>query len=601
MPDNKLPPFDASSSLFGRHLSAAVRLFQRAPQPLKHDGDLSPAPAAAIQAFGCAVITTDLDGKVAYLNAAAQRLTGWNEAEAKALPLQAVAQLVDKVTRLPLASFQKHNLVDAREDGDEAESALLIHRKGGEYAVKYIATPMCDGAGHCLGTVLVFYEMTARAEVEALFERVAYRDPLTELPNRLLIGDRLQQALTKAQRNRGQLAVMLVDLDRFRNINDVLGQESGDMLLKAFAGRILSCLRASDSPGRYGGDTFMVVLPDLAKAQDVIPIARKILAAASQPYELGVCELFVTCSIGISIYPDDGQDAQALMAQAGSALQRAKEQGSNSYHFQLDSMNALAGERADFETSLRQALQQNQLEIRYQPKRNVSTGQITGVAAQVHWNHPDFGLLAPSKFMPLAEEMGLSASIGEWALNVGCSQAVKWRDAGLNLEFALSTRQLRDPQLAEKIAIVMQETGWEPARLELVFPETMLTQDEQAFGAMLRQLDALGIKLVVGQFGAGLSSLSALVNFPIKRIKIEPALIQAMTLDTSGATIVKAIISLAHELGLEVVAEGVEITEQQTLLQQRGCDEMQGDACGAPLLAAAFAQLVADGAVERAV
>jgi len=369
------------------------------------------------------------------------------------------------------------------------------------------------------------------------------------------------------------------------------------MLLKAVAGRVLSCLRGSDSLGRLGGDEFLVVLPDLAKGQDAVPIARKILAAVAETYVPGRQEFFITCSIGVSLYPEDGENETVLIEHADSAMYRAKEHGRNNCQFFGAAMNTMASERLALEHSLREALQRDELRVYYQPRLNMR-GQINGVEALLRWQHPNFGLLAPAQFLPLAEESGLIVPINEWVLRTACAQAKAWQSDGhprLHLAVNLSAREFREKDLAGKLVKVLQETGLDPHCLELDLSESMLMQELHSPAAVLRELKALGVQLTIDDFGTGMSSLNHLKRFPIDRIKIDRSFIQGISVNPDDARIVQAVIAMGHSLNIAVAAEGVETREQAEFLRERLCDEVQGSYFSEPIPPEACARLLQEG------
>ena len=576
-----------------RALQAGVRLVSAT-----QDGGEATRGGAA---FGSdALITTDASGNIEYLSPAAAELTGWDSKEVLGVPLSKVLNLIDQTSREAVVSPVERCMKDGVCDSHGADYAVLVRRDGQEFAVRHAVAPVRDRVGHVTGAIVLLHGAVERKQFEAQLEHVAHRDPMTGLPNRILINDHLKLALAKARRGKLHVAVMLLDLDRFKAVNDTLGHDRGDILLKAVAGRMASCLRGSDTLGRMGGDEFLVVLPDLVKMQDALPIARKLLEAVAETYVPERQEFFITCSIGISIFPDDGDNEQTLVEQANAAMYRAKEQGRNNCQFFGAAMNTLASERLALEGSLREALERGELRVYYQPRVN-TRGQINGVEALLRWQHPDFGLLAPAQFLSLAEESGLIVPISEWVLHSACEQARAWHVAGhasLNLAVNLSMRQFREKELAATIVKVLQETGLDARRLELDLSESMLMQEVQSPAVVLRELKALGVQLVLDDFGTGVSSLSHLKRFPLDRIKIENAFVQGIPGNSGDARIVQAIIAMGHSLNLAVAAEGVETREQAEFLRERLCDEMQGSYFSEPLLPGAVAPLLQQG-LER--
>jgi diguanylate cyclase (GGDEF)-like protein len=427
---------------------------------------------------------------------------------------------------------------------------------------------------------------------------MAQHDILTGLPNRTLLVDRLEQALARARRHHQMVGVLLIDLDRFKTINDTLGHDVGDELLRAVSDRIARCLRGSDSVGRLGGDEFMIILSDLAGAQESISICEDILRELALPFSIRGHEMFVTCSIGVSIAPNDGDDEQTLIRNADAAMYRAKEQGRNAYQFYTPDMNARAFERLALENSLRRALERNELRVYYQPKVNTATGKITGAEALVRWQHPDMGLVSPAKFIPLAEESGLIVPIGEFVMRTACAQNKAWQDAGftpITMAVNLSARQLHEAELVATVTGVLKQTGLDAAWLELELTESMLMQQVEGPEKLLRALKDIGIELSIDDFGTGFSSLGYLKRFPIDYLKIDRSFIQDVPGDINDAAIVKAVIAMADSLNLKVVAEGVEKQEQIDFLHNHGCDDVQGFFFSQPVPSEKFTELLQQG------
>ena len=483
----------------------------------------------------------------------------------------------------------------AARDGVWRGETAIVERDGREIPVSHVvvAHDNPDGSVAFLSTIL--RDVSELRESESRLHHLAHHDPVTGLPNRFLIRDRLGQALVQARRRSLTVAVLFLDLDRFKTINDTLGHDFGDLLLKDVAQRIGGCIRESDSVGRLGGDEFMIVLPDLAKGQDSIHVCQTMVGAFSRPFAVDGRELFVTCSIGVSLFPNDGGDRQTLIRNADTALYRAKELGRNNYQFYTADMNARAFERLALENDLRKALEREELRVYYQPKVSLESGEITGAEALVRWLHPDLGLIAPNQFIPLAEESGLIVPIGEYVLRSACAQNQSWREAGLapiNVAVNLSARQLREAGFISTVSGVLEETGLAPGCLELELTESMLMQSVEGPAAVLGRLKELGILLAMDDFGTGFSSLSYLKRFPIDQLKIDRSFIKDVVTDTNDGEIVRAIIAMGRSLKLKLVAEGVEEREQMEFLRAHGCDEMQGYYFSAPLPAADFTDLL---------
>ena len=446
----------------------------------------------------------------------------------------------------------------------------------------------------------VMVDISARKEMEERLEHLASHDALTGLPNRITLLDRLGQALKRAARHRRVAAVLFLDLDRFSVVNDSYGHGVGDQLLKAVAQRLSGCARAGDTTARLGGDEFVIVLEDMAHAQDTALIAQKILEQFTQQFrpedsEAGTQEFYFTTSIGISLYPGDGEDAHTLLKNADVAMYRAKKQGGNGYQFFTPEMNARARKRLNLESALHRALEQEQFVLHYQPQVDRQTGKIDAVEALLRWNHPEQGLIAPAEFIPLLEETGLIVPVGEWVLRAACMQQCAWRDAGLSslrVGVNLSVRQLRDGRFVDSVVRILADTGIEPGHLELEITESMVMQRVEEVIEMLRALGALGVGLAMDDFGTGYSSLAYLKRLPLGTIKIDKSFVGDITTDQDDAAIVAATIAMAHSLRLKVVAEGVETREQLDFLCERGCDAMQGYFFSKPLPAEEIPRLL---------
>ena len=425
---------------------------------------------------------------------------------------------------------------------------------------------------------LLQQEMIERQIAAERAEHLAHYDSLTELPNRSLFSKLLNHAISFARRSGTQLAVLFVDLDRFKNINDTLGHEAGDQLLQEAGKRLQSCLRESDTVARLGGDEFVVLLPGLNDASEVEVVAHKILAATSKAFTGIGQEFRVTASVGVSIYPKDGDDEQSLMKNADIAMYQAKDDGKNNFRFYSEQMNTHSLERLALEASLRRALEQNEFRLYYQPKIDVRSDKIVGVEALLRWQHPELGMVAPMKFIPIAEETGLIVSIGRWVLKTACTQNMAWQRRGLphlNMAVNLSRRQFADEDLLRDITSILKETGMRPGLLELEITESTFMRDVQKAMSRLKELRDLGLRLALDNFGTGYSSLSNLKQFPIDTIKIDGSFFRDLSnhADNRGA---EAIIAIGKTLSLTIIAEGVETKEQVDFLRAQACDEFQG-------------------------
>ncbi|MBK7903392.1 MAG: EAL domain-containing protein [Proteobacteria bacterium] len=426
-------------------------------------------------------------------------------------------------------------------------------------------------------------------------EHLAFHDGLTGLPNRSLFSRMLQQGVQMARRNNRLLAVLFLDLDRFKHINDTLGHEAGDQLLQEVAARLKSCLRDSDSVARLGGDEFVVVLPELADDVYAATVAQKIISAISRPFTLKGLEFRVTGSVGISIHPQDGLDEETLTKNADIAMYKAKAEGKNTFQFYSDTFNAESLERLTLESSLRRALENNEFEIHYQAKSDLKTGQITGMEALLRWQHPDLGTVAPMRFIPVAEQTGLIVPIGRWVLKTVCLQNLAWQKEGLSrlhIAVNLSELQFFDEHLLHDVETILESTGMEADLLEFEITEGMLMRDVQRTLRVLTALKKLGVRIAVDDFGLGYTTLASLRQFPIDTIKIDRSLIRGVTHVADDQALTEAIIAMGKSLSMTVVAQGVENTAQAKILREDACDEIQGFYFDRPVPAAQFAQML---------
>jgi len=418
-----------------------------------------------------------------------------------------------------------------------------------------------------------------RLRLEARMQKFTTRDGLTGLPTRTLVYDRLSQALAESSRSGNAVAVLFVDLDRFKAVNETYGHDRGDRVLKEAARRLERCVRNTDTVSRFSSDEFVMVLTGLARADDAGIFARKVLGELHRVFDLGGQAVYCTASIGIAVHPGDGTTPATLIRNADIAMYRAKERGRNNFQYFLPEMHEKAVRRLHLETALRGALQRGEFQVRYQPRVLVATGAITGFEALLRWQHPEFGLLAPSEFIPVLEDTGLIVEVGEWVLETVCKQLADWRDRGCDprpVAVNLSARQFRMAGLDRAIAAIIAEAGIDAGLLELELTESLLMQDPEETVKALGNLERFGVRLAVDDFGTGYSSLMYLKRFPIDALKIDRAFVSDATNNAEDAAIVRAIIDLGHNLGLKVVAEGVETTAQHEFLRTCGCDEMQG-------------------------
>jgi diguanylate cyclase (GGDEF)-like protein/PAS domain S-box-containing protein len=436
----------------------------------------------------------------------------------------------------------------------------------------------------------------ALRESEEQLRQLAHYDNLTGLPNRVLFLDRLDQALSQARRNTWTLAVMFLDLDRFKNVNDTLGHGAGDLLLRQLSERIAACVRSGDTVGRLSGDEFAVVLSSLTSPEDAGIVAQKMMAALTRPFDLDGKEVFASASIGITLYPGDANEREALLRNADTAMYRAKEMGRNRVQFYTPEMNARAMEKLDLENSLRKALLRSEFELHYQPKVSLANGEVTGVEALLRWRHPELGTMAPAEFIPMLEETGLIIPVGEWVIRTACRQIRQWQAAGMRparVAVNLSPRQFQASGLEATIARILEEEGIEHQLLELEITESSIVADTEEATRTLEILNSLGVRVTIDDFGTGYSSLSYLKRFSVDALKIDSSFVRDITTDPDDAAITKAIITMAHSLELAVIAEGVETEEQLRFLSANGCDQVQGYYFSCALPAAEITALLA--------
>jgi len=552
---------------------------------------------------GDAVIISDSADLVTHLNGPAELLTGWSQAEARGHSLNEIlghAACDNHATSALAPSLASGPHLDT----PCADTSILLRRDGVQLNIKNCSGYIRDRDGNVTGTVAVLHDLGAVREQTLELSHAAQHDFLTGLPNRSLVNDRITQAISFAARYTKQLAVMFVDLDLFKRINDSLGHAVGDKLLQQVAIRIVACVRRSDTVARIGGDEFVVLLSQVGHAEDAVFIARKILSSLAAPYLIDQKQLQINASIGVSTYPADGTDSETLIHRADTAMYEAKKLGRNNCQFFRPEMQARVLEWQSLEGSLRCALERNEFMLVYQPKIDLSTGEISGVEALLRWNHPERGLIQPLKFVPIAEESGLIVPIGQWVLLEACRQARAWMDAGLppvRIAVNVSALQFAAKDFLSSVRAALISTGIDPCNLELELTETVLMQDAESAVQMLRSLKAIGVQLAIDDFGVGYSSFSYLRKFPLDALKVDRSFINDISSNPDNATILSALINIGKSLKHRVVAEGVETEEQLHFLQKEGCSEGQGYFFCRPVIAEQFAQFLERGVTESVV
>ncbi|MBF0293799.1 MAG: EAL domain-containing protein [Magnetococcales bacterium] len=536
-----------------------------------------------------AIVITDARGRFTFVNRAFEQVTGWSVDEVIGRPSN-----VTKSGRHDEAFYRKM-WSDLAEQGNWS-GEIWDRRKNGEVFPKWLSiSALKDGTGQVLHYVGLFSDISQQKEAEEKLEKLAYYDPLTNLPNRVLFRERLEHSIEIAARHQSGVALFFIDLDRFKFVNDTMGHAAGDELLRIVADRLLAQVRRNDTIARLGGDEFTVILTDLTRAEQVSPIARKMIESLQLPMTIHNQEVSIGGSIGIALYPDDGEDFETLTKHADMAMYLAKERGRNNFQFFAKELQTRILERISMESDLGKALENQELLLHYQPKFDAQTRRVVGMESLVRWQKPGQGLVSPAKFIPLAEETGLILPIGEWILERSCRQSLEWRQGDqcpLQVAVNLSARQFQQPNLIGMVRSVLEQTGLPPACLELEITESMLMGNVEESVAIMKRLRELGISLAMDDFGTGYSSLNYLKKFPVNTLKIDQSFVRELRADSSDASIVLAIIGLARALHLKVVAEGVENAHQLDFLRENGCDLIQGFFLAKPMPGEAFARFV---------
>ena len=553
-----------------------------------------------LNSIGDAVMTTDTLGNVTYLNAEAEALTGWTRAEAFARPIAEVFDVTDGLTGQP-AQDPSRLAMEHQKKVRLKGNYVLVGRDGHETAIEHSAAPIHDRQGHTLGAVIVFRDIIVSRERRLEMLHLAEHDALTDLPNRLLLNDRLARTIALARRYGRRVAVLFLDCDRFKHINDSLGHGVGDQVLRSVSKRLVTCVRESDTVSRHGGDEFLILLSEVDQPEDAGLIAEKIVASIAEPHLVAGHELMLTASVGIALYPEDGQDAQTLIMHADTAMYHAKNTGRNRVGFYRPDMETPELRRSSIESELRSALDKHELELYYQPTIDLENGTIVGAEALMRWRHPERGLISPDQFIPTAEASGLIIPMGRWALREACRQAKAWQDAGLPaipIAVNVSALQFRTAGFPRGHPGFLQEAQLSSRYLELELTESALMVDVAAATPLLEVLRGKGLILKLDDFGTGPSSLSYLQRCPVDVLKIDQSFVADIEPAAQDAPLVRAVIAMGKSLGCRVVAEGVETQQQFAFLRAERCDEGQGFHFSPPVDAAAFSKLLANRVIN---
>jgi diguanylate cyclase (GGDEF)-like protein/PAS domain S-box-containing protein len=531
-----------------------------------------------------AIIISDAQGRIVRANVQTQKLFGYNADE---LPGQPIEILVSEGLRKDYVDYRRDYVYSPIAGDMDTRNDVVASRKDGTQFPVDIRRGTLNTAQGLL-VITAIRDISERKQFEAQIIQQATHDALTNLPNRAFFRDFLGRAMGQAERSEKLLAVIFLDLDGFKNINDTLGHEAGDALLGIVARRLVATLRKDDVVARQGGDEFTILLQGINVYQDIVQIAEKILAAIAMPVQYKTHEIHITASIGITIYPFDDVEPENLLRNADTAMYEAKQAGKNNFRFYTAEMNSVIRERMEIEQGLRRALQENQFELYYQPQAGIQHLETIGMEALLRWHHPELGMIPPAKFIPVAEESGLIVPIGEWVLRTACRQISAWRAAGLpalKMAVNLSARQFREAKLLDTIKSILDECGLSAHAnaLELELTESMVMQNVEEHVVTLNKLHAMGVQISIDDFGTGYSSLSYLKRFPIHTLKIDQSFVRGLTEDAEDAAIATAIVTLGHSLKLKVIAEGVETAEQLALLRGIGCDKIQGYYLSRPL------------------
>jgi diguanylate cyclase (GGDEF)-like protein/PAS domain S-box-containing protein len=557
---------------------------------------------AALHSIADAVITTSCKGFIEYMNPAAEQLTGYSIKAALGLHLDTVLTFSAQGNN---ATQELDSVTRNVENGHEFKTIMprfLTNHLGEEYAIQVKGMPIKDDNGQIAGMVFTLNDLTRTLQISSKIAHLATHDPLTGLPNRILLQENVANAILSANRNGNHFALLFIDLDGFKKINDGMGHTIGDLLLKEVATRLRTDMRQLDTAARWGGDEFVVLLNHLPTEETISPIATKILQRLAPPYYFAGQKLYVTPSIGISIYPKDGVTTETLLAHADAAMYRVKEDGRNNFSFYSNGLNESAKKRLIMEKEMYAAFEAGHFEVFYQPQINLSTNKIVGAEALLRWNHPQKGLIQPGTFIALAEEIGLINPISEWLLNTVCAQQHLWQQSELpfiTVAINLSPRQFSQNDLCQRISQALLKHKIKSGSLKVEITENLMIKDVDRVIQTLLDIKALGVSIAIDDFGTGYSSLSTLQNFPIDQLKIDKSFIDQMVLGSNSSSIIQTIIMLGHNMQMDVVAEGVETLEQFNHLNDWQCDLIQGYYFSRPLKVGAMTALLAKNNAQR--
>ena len=550
-----------------------------------------------------AILMLGPEGEIKSWNPGAQQMSDYSFEEVSDRNFSCLFPAEESGRGRPVEILQK-----AAASGMLDEQSVRVRKDGTVYPMRTTFTALRDPEGKLRGFAVVSRDLSesvrkdsAAREMEQQITYSSQHDFLTDLPNRTLLNDRIGYAIALAQRDKKHVAVLFLDLDGFKHINDSLGRPTGDKLIQSIAARLVDCVRNADTVSRQGGDEFVILLSAIERADDAAIAARKILAAVAEAHSIGASDLHVSVSIGVSVYPEDGRDAETLIKGAETAMYQAKEKGPENYQFFTPAMNVRAVERQTIEEGLRRALAQYEFALHYQPKVNLKTGAISGAEALIRWTDPVRGPVSPAEFIPVAEDSGLILPIGNWVLREACQQARAWTDAGLpatTIAVNVSGIEFRSETFLQGVFAILSETSLDPRCLELELTESVLMTRPESTASILNALREKGVTVALDDFGTGYSSLSYLTKFPVDALKIDQPFVRQISKSSDDATIVTAVIALAHSLELRVIAEGVETLKELEFLRALHCDEVQGYYFSKPVPAPQFADLLKTGTLK---